>query len=108
MPKRVGNKEILRLRETVKIIYGDHVGCRKNLIIMAAAYIEPRPLGASAPEKHTHYVVIVNGNQVGGNFHTQKAAKDYACARGYDPVHVARVRHFPDRDQPDHWRKDPC
>jgi hypothetical protein len=75
---------------------------------MAAAYIEPRPRGASKPEEHTHYVIIVNGNQVGGNFQTQKEAKESACASNYRPVHVARVRHFPDRDVPDHWRLDPC
>jgi hypothetical protein len=75
---------------------------------MPAAYIEPRPHGASTPEEHRHYVVIVNRMEVGGYFKTQKQAKDYACKSGYHPVRVARVRHFPDRDIPDHWREDRC
>ncbi|HEY4289195.1 MAG TPA: hypothetical protein VGN00_18970 [Puia sp.] len=75
---------------------------------MAAAYIEPRPHGAPTPADHRYYVIISGGHQIGGNFATQQAAKQQACKSGYRPVHVARVRHFPDRDVPDHWREDPC
>jgi hypothetical protein len=75
---------------------------------MSPAFIEHRPRSTDPQEKTRHYVVIVNGKEVGGEFETQKAAKDHACNAGYDPVHVARVRHLQDRDQPDHWRKDRC
>lgn len=75
---------------------------------MAAAYVEHRPLSSSEHTPTSHYVVIVNGASVGGNFSTQVAAKNYACNHGYDPVHVARQRHLQDRSQPAHWRKDPC
>ena len=75
---------------------------------MAAAYVEHRPRSTDPDATVKHYVVIVNGKEEGGEFSTQKAAKEYACKNGYDPVHVARVRHLQDRDQPAHWRKDPC
>lgn len=75
---------------------------------MAAAYVEHRPHASSEHALTTHYVVIVNGSQVGGNFSTQAAAKNYACNQGYRPVHVARQRHLQDRSQPAHWRSDPC
>ena len=75
---------------------------------MAAAYIEPRPHGASTPDEHRYYVIMVDGSQVNGKYDTQREAKESACRSGYRPVHVARVRHFPNRDIPDHWRVDPC
>lgn len=75
---------------------------------MSAAYIEHRPLASSEHATTTHYVIVVNGREVHGNFNTQSAAKDRACREGYRPVHVARVRHLQNRDQPDHWRSDPC
>lgn len=74
---------------------------------MTAAYIEHRPRSTDPKAEVKHYTIVVNGQDV-GNYTTQKAAKDKACADGYRPVHVARVRHLQDRDQPDHWRKDPC
>ncbi len=75
---------------------------------MAASYVEHRPHATSEHAHTSHYVVIVNGNQVGGNFSTQLSAKNYACTNGYHPVHVARQRHLQDRAQPAHWRVDPC
>ncbi len=75
---------------------------------MAAAYVEHRPYHSSEYAPTTHFVVIVEGIEVGGTFKTQREAKDYACSRGYRPVHVARVRHLQDRSQPAHWRVDPC
>lgn len=74
---------------------------------MAAAFIEHRPRSTDPAAETKHYT-IVSGGAEHGEFKTQAAAKDKACADGYDPVHVARVRHLQDRDQPDHWRKDPC
>ena len=74
---------------------------------MAAAYIEHRPHPLDKHAEPTHYVIIVEGKEV-GSFKTQREAKDGACKRGYDPVHVARVRNLQDRRVPDHWRKDPC
>lgn len=65
---------------------------------MAAAYVEHRPHASSEHVPTSHYVVIVNGSQVGGNFSTQSEAKNYACKEGYRPVHVARQRHLQDRD----------
>jgi len=75
---------------------------------MAAAYIEHRPLGSSEQTPTTHYVIVVNGEEVHGKFNTQEEAKDTACKKGYRPVHVARVRHLPDRRNPAHWREDRC
>lgn len=75
---------------------------------MAAAFVEHRPHASSEHAPTSHYVVIVNNAQVGGNFSTQAAAKYYACRQGYRPVHVARQRHLQDRSQPAHWRVDPC
>jgi hypothetical protein len=75
---------------------------------MAAAFVEHRPFASSEYTPTSHYVVIVNGSQVGGNFTTQAAAKNYACDQGYRPVHVARQRHLQDRSQPAHWRVAPC
>lgn len=75
---------------------------------MAAAYVEHRPHASSEHVPTSHYVVIVDGKEVGGNFKTQVAAKDYACRAGYKPVHVARQRHQQDHAQPAHWRVDPC
>ncbi len=75
---------------------------------MAAAYIEHRPKSTDETKATSHYVIVTGGVEKHGEFKTQAAAKDKACAEKYDPVHVARVRHLQDRDTPDHWRKDPC
>jgi hypothetical protein len=75
---------------------------------MSAAFVEHRPRSTDPKTETRHYVVIVNEKEVGGEFKTQKAAKDYACNVKYKPVHVARVRHLQDRDQPAHWRVDEC
>jgi len=74
---------------------------------MPAAYIEHRPHASSEYAPTSHYVIIVNGTEI-GSYGTQSAAKNAACAAGYSPVHVARQRHLQDRSQPAHWRKDPC
>jgi len=75
---------------------------------MPASFVEHRPHATSEHVPTSHYVVIVNGAQVGNNFNTQAGAKTYACNQGYRPVHVARERHLQDRAQPAHWRVDPC
>ena len=74
---------------------------------MTAAYIEHRPKSTDKNASTTHHTIVVNGKD-NGEYKTQAAAKDKACADGYSPVHVARERHLQDRDQPAHWRKDPC
>ena len=75
---------------------------------MAASYVEHRPHASSEHTPTSHYVVIVNEKEVGGNFATQSQAKNYACKNEHRPVHVARQRHLQDRRQPAHWRIDPC
>jgi hypothetical protein len=74
---------------------------------MSAAYIEHRPRSSQESTSTSHYVIVVNGQEI-GSYSTQKDAKDAACDAKYRPVHVARVRHLQDRDQPDHWRADSC
>jgi hypothetical protein len=74
---------------------------------MTAAFIEHRPKSPDPQTATSHFVIVVSGKEV-GSYRTQKDAKDKACSDGYRPVHVARVRHLQDRDQPDHWRVDPC
>ncbi len=75
---------------------------------MPAAYIEHRPHASSEYTPTSHFVISVDGKEVGGSFSTQDAAKKSACNAGYRPVHVARVRHLQDSAQPAHWRVDPC
>jgi hypothetical protein len=72
------------------------------------AFIEHRPYASSEQVPTSHFVIVVNNHETGEKFKTQQEAKNTACARGYRPVHVARVRHLQDRSQPAHWRKDPC
>lgn len=74
---------------------------------MPAAYIEHRPHASSEHNPNSYYVIVVEGKDI-GVYSTQEDAKDAACAKGYRPVHVARVRHLPDRGNPAHWREDPC
>jgi hypothetical protein len=75
---------------------------------MTAAFIEHRPKSTDKNAGTTHHVIVVNGEETGAKYKTQKEAHDKACADGYRPVHVARERHLQDRDNPDHFRKDPC
>lgn len=74
---------------------------------MPASYIEHRPHATSEHVATSHFVIVVNEREI-GVFRTQREAKKTACERGYHPVHVARVRHLQNRDNPAHWRKDPC
>lgn len=74
---------------------------------MTAAFVEHRPKSTDSTASTSHYVIVVDGKEQ-GNFKTQAAAKDNACASGHRPVHVARVRHLQDRAQPAHWRANPC
>jgi hypothetical protein len=74
---------------------------------MPAAYIEHRPHASSESDPTSHYVIVVEGKDI-GVYVTQNDAKEAACARGYRPVHVARVRHLPDKRNPAHWRTDKC
>ncbi len=75
---------------------------------MSASYVEHRPHASSEHVPTSHYVVIVDGKEVGGSFSTQAKAKDYACDANHHPVHVARQRHLQDRSQPAHWKVDQC
>ncbi|MCR8560406.1 hypothetical protein KXD93_22320 [Mucilaginibacter sp. BJC16-A38] len=75
---------------------------------MAASYVEHRPHASSEHAATSHYVVIVNEKETGGEFSTQEKAKTYACDNGHKPVHVARQRHLQNRKEPAHWRVDPC
>jgi hypothetical protein len=68
---------------------------------MAAVFVD-RPKSSDAKADTSHFVIVLAGGQEIGNFKTQEAAKDRACADGYRPVHVARVRHLQDRVKPDH------
>jgi hypothetical protein len=70
---------------------------------MAAVYIEARPKGRPEGTRIDDYVVETQGDQVLGTFGTQKAAIDWAKAKGHSP-YVARVRHLNDKKKPDHWR----
>jgi hypothetical protein len=75
---------------------------------MAASFIEHRPHASSEHVPTSHYVIISNDQQIGGNYQTQAAAKNAACTGGHKSVHVARQRHLQNRAQPAHWRVDPC
>jgi len=75
-------------------------------IPMTAAFIEHRPKSSDPATTTSHFVIVADGVEQ-GSFQTQKEAKDKAYDNGYQPVHVARVRHLQDRDKPDHWRSDP-
>lgn len=68
---------------------------------MPAAFIEHRPYGSSEDSPDSHYVIFVDGVDI-DSFFTKSAAKNFACQEEYRPVHVARVRHLPDRRNPDH------
>src|ERR1017187_6375337 len=71
--------------------------------IMATVYVEARPKGRPEGSRIDDYVVETQGDEVLGTFSTQKAAIDWAKAKGHSP-HVARVRHLNDKRRPDHWR----
>ena len=71
---------------------------------MTAAYVEHRPRSNEPKEPTIHFAVVVNGKDV-EKFRTQEDAVSWAKKQGYSPIHVARVRHLQDRDQPDHWRR---
>ena len=75
---------------------------------MTAAFIEHRPKSTDKEAATSHYVIVVDGAEKHGPYQTQKAAHDKACAEGYHPVHVARVRHGYEHGNPDHFRHDPC
>lgn len=74
---------------------------------MPAAYIEHRPHASSEYAPTSHYVIIVDGREI-GPYGTQEAAKRAACNAKYHPIHVARQRHLQNRSQPAHWREDRC
>ena len=74
---------------------------------MSAAYIEHRPHASSEHVPTSHYVIVVDGREI-GQYSTQSAAKKAACDAGYHPVHVARQRHLQDRKNPAHFREDRC
>ena len=74
---------------------------------MAAAYIEHRPKSTDKDAAVSHFTIVSEGTEH-GTFKTQKEAHAKACADGYHPVHVARVRHLHDHKDPGHFRVDPC
>lgn len=75
---------------------------------MTPAFIEHRPLTSTVFHPTSHFVIILDGQEVYGNFSTQESAKKFACKKGYKPGHVARLRHLQNRKDPAHWRSDPC
>jgi hypothetical protein len=83
------------------------IGLHANTIVMPAAFIEHRPHTTSEHEPTSHYVIVIDGTDH-GQYSTQKEARDAACAKGYRPVHVARVRHLPDKRNPAHWEVYHC
>jgi len=75
---------------------------------MAAAFIEHRPKSSEPIIDTSHFVIVLAGGQEIGSFKTQERAKNRAYGQGFRPVRVARTPHLQDRDQPAHWRADPC
>jgi|HubBroStandDraft_2_1064218.scaffolds.fasta_scaffold521138_1 hypothetical protein len=71
---------------------------------MAVVYIEPRPKGREEHAPIEDYVVETEGGKVLETLKTQADAIKWAKDNGYT-VHVARVRHLPNKGNPDHWRK---
>jgi len=67
-------------------------------------YIEPRPKGRSEHAPIEDYVVETEGDRVLMSVKTQEEAIAWAKKNGHTP-HVARVRHLPNKRNPDHFRK---
>jgi hypothetical protein len=70
---------------------------------MANVYVEARPKGRPEGSAIEGYVVEDHADSVLGSFMTQAEAIEWAKKRGHHPL-VARVRHFNDKKNPDHWR----
>jgi hypothetical protein len=71
---------------------------------MAAVYIEARPKGRGEHAPIEDYVVETEGDHVLKTTKTQHEAIEWAKKSGHT-VHVARVRHLPNKRIPDHWRR---
>jgi hypothetical protein len=67
-------------------------------------YIEPRPKGRGEHAPIEDYVVETEGDRVLMSVKTQEEAIAWAKKNGHAP-HVARVRHLPNKRNPDHFRK---
>ena len=70
---------------------------------MANVYVEARRKGRQEGSPIIDYVLEDAADSFLGKFDTQKAAVDWAKARGHHPL-VARVRHLNEKKKPDHWR----
>jgi hypothetical protein len=70
---------------------------------MATVYVEARPKGRREGEAVDDYVVEDHADSVLHTSPTQFAAIEWAKENGHVP-HVARVRHFNNKRNPDHWR----
>ena|ERR1700761_1658620 len=66
---------------------------------MAVVYIEPRPKGREEHAPIEDYVVESEGGKVLETLKTQADAIKWAKDNGYT-VHVARVRHLPNKANP--------
>lgn len=71
---------------------------------MAVVYIEARPKSRGEHAPIDDYVIETAGDNVLAIFKTQGEAIKWAKDNGHI-VHVARVRHLPNKRNPDHWRK---
>ena len=71
---------------------------------MATVFIVPRPKGDNEDTPIDHYVAETEGDRALGTFKTQEGAIAWGKSNGHT-LHVARVRHLPNKRIPDHWRK---
>jgi hypothetical protein len=72
---------------------------------MSKVYLEPRPKSRDAHAPIDHFAVEDSADSVLYSNRTQQGAVDWAKRQGHRPVMVARVRHLPDKRNPDHWRE---
>lgn len=71
---------------------------------MAIVYIEARPKGRGEHAPIEDFVVETENDHELATFKTQEEAITWAKKNGHT-AHVARVRHLPDKRNPDHFRK---
>jgi hypothetical protein len=69
---------------------------------IADVFIEARPKSRPEGSSVDDYVVEDHAQML-AFFKTQQEAIDWAKNNGHTPL-VARIRHFNDRERPDHWR----
>ena len=72
------------------------------MVEMTVVYIEARPRGRGALAAIEDFVVETESDDELANFVTQQEAISWAKNGGYI-VHVARLRHLPNKLISDHW-----